>query len=285
MSAASEGLQFLKLGGSLITDKARPLSARPDTLRRLAAEIASARQQAPEMRIILGHGSGSFGHVPAAQYSTRLGVHTHEQWHGFVEVWRAAAALNRLVMDALVQAGLPAIAFPPSAAITARRGKPRVWNIEPLRAALQAGLLPMVYGDVVFDDELGGTILSTEDLFEHLAVQFQPSRLLLAGIEPGVWADFPACTRLVELITPANLAEFDQALRGALSTDVTGGMESKVHQSLALAQAVPGLEVRIFSGEQPGSLEQGLLGRAVGTLLRGETGPRGSRAGGRSIRP
>ena len=37
----------------------------------------------------------------------------------------------------------------------------------------------MIYGDVVFDRLLGGTILSTEDLFAHLAAHLQPARLLV----------------------------------------------------------------------------------------------------------
>lgn len=55
--------------------------------------------------------------------------------------------------------------------------------------ALANGILPVVYGDVVFDEVRGGTILSTEDLFQHLAHQLHPERVLLAGLEAGVWAD------------------------------------------------------------------------------------------------
>ena len=58
-------LTFLKLGGSLITDKDSPHTARPEILRRLAEEIAAARQHNPAMQLIIGHGSGSFGHMPA----------------------------------------------------------------------------------------------------------------------------------------------------------------------------------------------------------------------------
>lgn len=264
----SPHLQFLKLGGSLITDKNRPHQARPETLKRLGEEIASALRQQPEMRLLLGHGSGSFGHIPAHKFGTRQGVYTQDEWRGFVEVWQEAAALNRLVFEALSEARVPALAFPPSAMVTARDGQISTWHLEPLRAALQAGLLPVVYGDVVFDTARGGTILSTEDLFTYLARQLSPQRVLLAGIEPGVWADYPACTRLLREITPANLPQLTATLGGSRATDVTGGMQSKVHAMLALIQEIPGLEALIFSGDKPGAVEAVLLGAKRGTRLR-----------------
>ena len=102
---------FLKLGGSLITDKDKPYTPRLDKLAELAQEIKAALDSNPSLLLILGHGSGSFGHVPAKKYGTRQGVHTPEQWRGFAEVWREADLLNRHVVDALWQAGLPAIRF------------------------------------------------------------------------------------------------------------------------------------------------------------------------------
>ena len=263
-------LTFLKLGGSLITDKTRPRTPRPESLARLAGEIAAALAEDPALALILGHGSGSFGHVAGKRYGTRQGVYSPEGWRGFAEVWYDASALNRLVMDALHAAGLPAIALPPVANVIAHAGQVAAWDLAALKAALQAGLLPVVFGDVVFDTARGGTILSTEDLFAHLARQLRPARLLLAGIEPGVWADYPTCTRLIAEITPVNLDEVAPALGGSAATDVTGGMADKVHQSLALARAIPGLEVLIFSGETPGKVKEALVGARVGTVIRGE---------------
>jgi len=264
---------FLKLGGSLITDKAVPRTPRPDVLRRLAQEIAEAREANPALRLLLGHGSGSFGHVPAHQYGTRQGVCTPEQWRGFAEVWRQANALNRLVVDVLYEAELPVVSFPPSASVTARDGQVAAWDITPLQAALEAGLLPVVQGDVIFDTVRGGTILSTEEIFEHLARHLHPARLLLAGIEPGVWETYPprldgASAGIVPEINPENFSEVLPGLGGARVADVTGGMASKVGQMLALVQALPGLEVLIFSGLKPGLVREVLLGGMEGTKIR-----------------
>ncbi len=263
-------LTLLKLGGSLITDKTHPHTSRLDVLTRLAEEIAAASRAQPGMRLLLGHGSGSFGHVPAQKYGTRQGVQTPQEWLGFVEVWREASALNHLVMDALSAADVPALSFPPSACVTASDGQAASWDLSSISAALQAGLMPVIYGDVVFDRALGGTILSTEDLFTHLVRVLRPARVLLAGMEVGVWADYPACTQLIAEITPENYPQVVASLRGSHATDVTGGMASKVAQALDWAQVVPGLEVRIFSAEAPSSLLAALLGEPRGTRITAE---------------
>jgi isopentenyl phosphate kinase len=264
----SEALYFIKLGGSLITDKTTPRTPRMEVLDRLASEIAEASAYNPSLHLVLGNGAGSFGHVPARRYGTRQGVHTPEDWRGFAEVWREAANLNRLVTDALHAARMPAVAFPPSASVIARDGRVLAWDLSPIRNALQVGLLPVIHGDVIFDTVRGGTILSTEDLFEHLARQLRPERILLAGLEEGVWADYPQCTQLIPEITPENLPQVAPALGGSSAIDVTGGMASKVQQSLALVKELPGMEILIFSGEKQGQVKSALLGATPGTLLR-----------------
>ena len=261
-------LQFLKLGGSLITDKSSPHTPRLPVLSRLADEIASAMRSDPELKLLVGHGSGSFGHVPARRHGTRQGVRTPDDWLGFVEVWAEASALNRLVVDALSAAGLPVVSFPPSASLVATDGKVAAWELIPIMSALQHGLVPVVNGDVVFDSLRGGTILSTEDLFQHLASHLLPKRLLLAGREHGVWADFPARTQIIPLITPQNMFEVSKALGGSASVDVTGGMQGKVQAMLHLVEELPGLEVLIFCGEEPGNIEKALSGCEIGTLIR-----------------
>lgn len=259
---------FLKLGGSLITDKHTPRAARREVIARIAAEIAAFRRAHPGESLLLGHGSGSFAHVPARRYGTIEGVRDAEGWRGFAEVWRQAAALNHLVMEALHQAGVPALAFPPSAVVMADERRVATWPHEPLLAALQAGLLPVVYGDVVFDRRLGGTILSTEDVFAHLVPHLKPERILLAGLEDGVWRDFPRCTERIPEIRLQTWPALAGVVSGSAATDVTGGMVGKVTAMLDLIRAFPTLEVWIFSGEPAGAVEEALSGQPRGTRLR-----------------
>jgi isopentenyl phosphate kinase len=260
-------LIFLKLGGSLITDKTRPYTARPKKLDSLATEIAAVLKEDPNLQLVLGHGSGSFGHAAASGYHTRQGVSGQAAWHGFAEVWYQASRLNRIFLEALHRAGLPAITLSPAASVTAHDGIVANWDCYPIQAALSNGLLPVIHGDVAFDEIRGGTILSTEDLFTHLAYQLRPQRILLAGLEAGVWADFPVHEHLLTEITPATLAQHVSGLGAATGTDVTGGMLSKVTGMLALVEQIPDLEILIFSGEQPGNLIQALRGNNPGTRL------------------
>ncbi len=261
-------LVFLKLGGSLITDKAKPFTPRLKKLGELARQIARVLAQDSDLRLLLGHGSGSFGHVAAKEHDTRAGVREESGWRGFAEVRYQAAALHRHVMDAMHNADIAAISFPPSAGVTARAGKVAAWELRPIQNALAHGLTPVLYGDVAFDEIRGGTILSTEELFEHLARELHPSRILLAGLEEGVWEDFPGRKRLLNEINSKSYEKMRAGLKGASAVDVTGGMESKVREMLDLVNQVQGLEVSIFSGEESGNVVRALQGGKIGTLIR-----------------
>jgi len=260
-------LIFLKLGGSLITDKTRPYTPRLETLDNLAFQVAAAFKEKTDLRVVLGHGSGSFGHQAASKYGTRDGVSGPKEWRGFAEVWYQASALNRLVVEALRNAGLPAVTLAPIAAVTARDGQVAAWDLAPLKAALADGLLPVLHGDVVFDETRGGTILSTEDLFAHLARQLHPERILLAGLEAGVWEAFPRRIHLVSEMTPQTFVQQASGLGRSVGADVTGGMQAKVTEMLKLVEQVPGLEVLIFSGEEADNIRRALHGENPGTRL------------------
>ena len=274
-------LVFLKLGGSLITDKTQPYTPRLDVMEDIALQIKTALQTHPSLRLILGHGAGSFGHVPASEYHTRDGLppkatplahrerdETEENyWKGFAEVWYQASALNRFVMKALHKADVRAMSLSPASSVIASNGQVSVWETTPIRMALSTGIVPVIQGDVVFDEVRGGTILSTEDLFAHLARALHPDRILLSGLEAAVWEDFPARTKKIEKITPTSFEEVSVGVGKAAGADVTGGMESKVKQMLRLVQENPGLTVQIFSGDEPGNIVRALTGETLGTVI------------------
>ncbi|MCB9418669.1 MAG: isopentenyl phosphate kinase family protein [Ardenticatenaceae bacterium] len=257
---------FLKLGGSLITDKTGVEQLLPDVLARLAGEIGQVWTGNPDLRLLVGHGAGSFGHVAAAKYDTRHGVQTAVQWHGFAEVHASMARLNRLVVEALLAAGVSALSLQPSALARCENGRITTIDAAPVLAALDSGLVPVVYGDVAFDGGWGGTIISTEEIMAALAGAVRPSWLLLAGVTEGV---LDQSGQLIPTITPANLPQIEAALGGSHGTDVTGGMASKVRGMLALAEQHHGLQVLIFSGLTAGMVKRALVEpeTAVGTRI------------------
>lgn len=257
-------LSFLKLGGSLITNKHSWRAPRVEVIERLLREIAEARAADPQLQVVLGHGSGSFGHTEAKRHGTRHGVQSPAQWHGFAEVQYAAGALNHFVREAATKADVPIFNAPPSASAVCQNGAIQTLALEPIRHALAHGLVPLVFGDVAIDTALGGTIVSTEDVFRYLAVQLRPARLLLAGLDAGVLTHWPH-GEVIPRLTPHTALS---GLTGSAAADVTGGMASKVSEMLALATALPDLEIRIFSGEAPGVVKNVLLGKAeVGTVI------------------
>ena len=267
-----EDLVFVKLGGSVITVKSEPETARPEVIGRLAGEIAAALAARPALRLVLGHGSGSYGHPAAQRYGTHLGVHSPADWHGFAEVAATAARLNRLVAGALLAAGVPAWSIQPSASARCRDGEMLSLEIGPIEQVLAHGLAPLVYGDVALDEEKGGTIISTEQIFAYLARRLGPARLIMVGQVDGVFDSDPLRDQAalpIPEITGQNWAQVRALLGGSHAVDVTGGMLAKVEAMVALARELPGLTVHLLSGLRPGALESALTYAAPtgGTLI------------------
>ncbi len=269
-------LVFLKLGGSLITDKTQPYTPKLDKLARLADEIKSSLAAAPSLRLVLGHGSGSFGHyavkehLPQANRSpdgTGPPGRPESYWRGFAEVWYRASQLNRYVLEALHEAHVPAISIPPSALAGVEDGAITRWDLTSLKAALEAQVVPVIYGDIAFDTVRGGVVLSTEVLIAYLAHHLPAQRILLAGLEPAVWADFPKRREPVKKMTPTMHGAPIGKIGASHGTDVTGGMQSKVAAMLRLVREIPHLKVQIFSGEEDGNVEKALGGQPLGTLV------------------
>ena len=254
-------LVFVKLGGSVITDKTQPQVARREVIRRLAGEIASARAARPGLGLVLGHGSGSFGHVVAGRYGTRRGVHSARDWQGFAEVAAVAARLNRIVTDSFLEAGVPVWSLQPSASAWCRGGELVTLETWPLERTLSRGLVPLVFGDVALDERQGGTIISTEQIFAYLVPRLRPRRVLLVSVVDGVFDGDPlteTSARRVPEIAPENWDQVRSVLGGSHATDVTGGMLTKVEEMVALVRQTPGLEVTILSGERADALRVAL---------------------------
>jgi len=259
---AARPLLLVKLGGSLISDKTRPETARPQVIARLAGELATGLPALRERGwgVVVGHGSGSFGHVAAARHEIAGGLRRPEQRAGVAETQARAAALHRLVVDALRGAGLAPFSVAPSSAVVAAGGEPVSFAAEPVALALAADLLPVVYGDVVTDREQGVAICSTEAAFLALARAlpkhgWRVREALWLGVTPGVLDD---AGRPIAEIRRGDVAAED-AIRhagAAAGTDVTGGMAHRLDAALALADL--GAASLIADGSVPGLLRQAL---------------------------
>jgi isopentenyl phosphate kinase len=266
-----ENFVYIKLGGSLITDKRAVETPRLPVITRLAREIVAARQADPGLRLLIGHGSGSFGHVVGSRYGTRQGVSTSEEWYGFAATADAAARLNRIVAAALLAEGVPAWSIQPSVDLRCHDGRIVAGPLAAVQEALAHNLVPLIYGDVALDSVRGGTIAGTEEIFDWLADHLPPHRMILAGEVDGVYTSDPQrdpAAQPIPVITPETLSTTFQGLGASIGTDVTGGMLAKVQQAVQMVARHPGLRVLICSGLAEDSVYRALTNELfTGTVI------------------
>jgi isopentenyl phosphate kinase len=296
-------LRFLKLGGSLLTDKARPRSLRRGVLRSVACAVGRALR-AGRFRLLVGHGGGSFGHSIADAFRVVEGLRAGRGWRGFHETREAMLELDAEVVRALRRAGVEAVPVQPSSACSARDGVLERFDAAAIRAILAAGGVPVVFGDAVPDSVRGFTILSTEALFAALAPLFKPCAVLELADVPGILrmpeglregapgtrdpkgrggegekgreADGATGRRATRAGRGAPDGEAQvvrvftrkdlESFRASAGRgrDVTGGITSKARFLVELARTLPRAEVRLLSGLDPAAVEAALLGRFTG---------------------
>jgi len=223
--------------------------------------------------LVIGHGSGSFGHMAAAA-SGMSGTTLTDEPRGIAATQASAAALHSRVMGALLEAGLPAFSFPPSATTVAREAGIARYEAEPIAIALDLGLVPVVYGDVILAPR-GARIASTETVFEEL-VETLPAlgccvgRILWAGDTEGVYDDERETISEIDPETCSTRVVPTDAIVGSDAVDVTGGMAHRVSVAVGLARA--GVASWIGDGSRPGRIEKALRGqdRVPGTCIRGQ---------------
>lgn len=257
---------ILKLGGSVITRKEKPLTANLRAIRRLASEISSA-EAAP---LVVVHGGGSFGHPLAKRYAIKAGYKNKaSQAFGFALTHQAMVALNKLVVDALIEHKLPAVAVSPSSCVVTKSGRIQTMMEEPLKKLLQTGFVPVLYGDAVLDSDFGFTILSGDQLIAYLAMHLNAERIIVGIDVDGLYTADPKTDSSTKLIRHINLKELKdmlQQIEEAKVTDVTGGMLGKI------AELIPSIEkgiiTLIVNAAKPKNVYKALKGeKVIGTLI------------------
>lgn len=241
-------LVFVKLGGSAITDKTVETTPKPDIIRDAARALYAAREQNPDLRILLGHGSGSFGHFTAKKF----GFGQKDNWRAYAETGASAQRLNRLVTDTLLEEGVPVVSLQPSASARTRDGELYALDTTNIITALDHNLVPLIYGDVTFDDARGMSIASTDALFAYLTPILNPSRIIYTTAVNGIYTADPNINpdaQLITEITPATFETLRAHVGEAHGVDVTGGMLDKLARSVALVEKFPALEIFVVSAQ------------------------------------
>ena len=261
-------LVVIKLGGSLITHKRRHRTVRRAELSRIAGEVAALIRNS-RCPVLLGHGSGSFGHVAAAQSGVHDGMAGPRAAAGVSQTQAAASELHAIVMSALRDAGVAAYSVAPSSAVVSRGPglRPRVY-LEPLLRALDSGLLPVTYGDIVMDRQRGCSICSTETA---LLAFIRALRASGRAVSDAVWLGdtdgiLDGAGASVARVRLRDAGRVRRLVGGAAATDVTGGMRHRLEAALALARI--GVRSHLLDGRRRGILRRVLRGAPVpGTLV------------------
>jgi isopentenyl phosphate kinase len=260
-------LIYIKLGGSLVTDKNTESTAHPAAIKHLAAEIYNFKFANPATQIIVGHGAGSFGHIQAVRNKLHLCAHSSERWAGVLEVAQAVSQLSRIIQQALHLAGLQTKSFHPSESAVCRDKQLISLDTTKIKHALDSQVIPLIHGDICFDETCGASIISTESIFAYISTKLQPTNIYIAGTEPGVYDSYPE-GNIIPAISTSSKKTYFSNITTSKSPDITGGMKSKVNIMLELIRYYPDITVRIFSGTKPGNLTTALTGQyAMGTIL------------------
>jgi isopentenyl phosphate kinase len=258
---------LLKIGGGVITDKTVQYGLREEVLARLAQEIGQAWDKMGAAKLLIGNGAGSFAHYSAHTYRTAEGFVDDQSRLGMGWVRWDAVKLNQIVFEQLLSSNVPVFSFSPSSFMQVKNGKTQKIFMSSVEDLLANGMVPLVYGDVVVDQDKGSGIYSTEKVFDELSLHFAKTyevSVVHISAEEGVYKKGKAS--IYKTITQENFADVKEHLGGSNGVDVSGGMLHKVEECLALAQL--GIRSQIVSGMIPGRVRDVLLGKKVpGTTI------------------
>lgn len=255
-------LVLLKLGGSLITDKNKPFTANREVIARLGREIKSALAEF-DGKLIIAHGSGSFGHSVAKKYGVERGWEHKRGLEGVPLVADAAVKINRIVIAEFLKVGLPVVSFAPASLIFADNSRPADIFLAPISQCLNWGMIPVVYGDIIFDRKKGWCIFSSEKILNILAKSFRRDfseiKQFYCGDTSGVYDNHGAT---IKIITSKLFEKIHRDIGGSRTADVTGGMLHKVEEAVKAAEDF-GIETLIFSGRVEGQLKKVFKGELI----------------------
>ncbi len=255
-----ESITLLKIGGSVITDKHTPYTAQIDVIRTIAREV----KKTPK-KLLISHGSGSFGHTSASLYGGGKGY--TDKW-GIAKVAFDAREINHILMDIFIQEKLPAISLSPMSFLITKSGQVKQHVYEIIAAVLQQGLLPVVYGDVIWDTQWKSTIYSGEKILNNIATYltmhgYFVEKIIQVCNTNGV---YDSNKKTIPFIEPKSWNEVKKLIKLSDVPDVTGGMLHKVEDAVRMADK--GIETWIINGNDMHEIVRALAGEPIhGTVI------------------
>jgi isopentenyl phosphate kinase len=252
-----QGLVLIKLGGSVITFKDRPLTANVDAINGISRALNKIR-----MPTVIVHGGGSFGHYWSVQY----GMHTKPARYdtrGISVVHESMMALNQIIVNSMIKEGLCPYGMPPSV-FTAVGHKPITPTIKMMSAMAKSNVLPVTFGDIVHVQGSRYSILSGDVIMTILAKVLRPSKVIFATNVDGVYKNMIDKNVVHEIKW---LGKKSIKFLNAADADVTGGMQRKIAEAFKIASN--GMDVLLVNGLVPDRIVQAAGGTTmIGTVIK-----------------
>lgn len=251
-------LTLVKLGGSVVTFKNKPLSANIEAINGLSCAIAKIG-----MPTIVIHGGGSFGHHLSLQYDMHTKAAPYDP-HGVSVVHESMVALNQIIVNSMIKAGANPYSVSPSAFTTGHKViADKVRQLYDMTR--KSNVTPVTFGDVVYMGAKKYSILSGDALMSLIAKMLKPSKVIFATNVDGIYRNMDT-KEIVKELTPGNddFVEFSK-ISGA---DVTGGMQRKVKEAFKIASM--GMDVVLVNGLYPERVTQAAHGKIqTATIIKG----------------
>jgi isopentenyl phosphate kinase len=251
-------LALIKLGGSVVTFKDRPLAANTRAIDGISRVLAQLDTPA-----IIVHGGGSFGHYWSVKYDMHTRPACYDA-HGISVVHESMVALNQIIVNSMIRAGLNPYAIPPTTFTSGL--KPIAAKIKQVYSMAKSKVIPVTFGDVVHMERAEYFILSGDMLITILAKVLRPSRVVFATNVDGIYKDGTGKELISEIrVEGKKSIDFFRAS----GTDVTGGMQRKVAEAFKIASS--GMDVLMINGLVPQRIAEAVEGlMQVGTVIKGE---------------
>jgi isopentenyl phosphate kinase len=233
---------LIKLGGSIITNKEKPLSPRKKTIENLAKNLRKIDEP-----MIIVHGGGSFGHY----WSVKYDMHTKPKKYdsrGVSIVKNSMIELNKIILDAFLKNRLNPYCI-----------SKKVKEIEKIA---KSGLIPVTFGDALWYGQNKTYILSGDKIMTHFSKILKPRLSIFALNEDGLYSDLKTKKLIHEL-------KSEKPTMSENTMDVTGGMTRKVEEASKIAKM--GIKVFFVNGNKPERIVKAVKNRKFkGTLFRGK---------------
>lgn len=253
--------KIVKLGGSVITFKDKPMSIRHDVVKYLASELAYFLREYPDTQLVVIHGGGSFGHPTVHECLKARG---DIDVNCFSKTSYVMMLLNTYLIKEFNVVGIKSISIPPHT-IFRKEMKQLIYELDLIRKYLMRGLTPVLYGDVILSNG-SFEVLSGDTIAWLLAKDLGVKELIFVTDVDGLFDKDPkkyADAKLIESIHVSNLAGLTFSTS---DYDVTGSMWLKLAEGLKYN--VRGVKVRIVNGLIRGNLYKSLVsGSTIGTVV------------------